>query len=402
MKSQPLVSVIVPIYNVEKYLIECLDSIVRQTYKNLEIILVDDGSLDKSGDMCEEYAKKDDRIRVLHKENEGLNFARRSGFLESSGEFILFVDSDDMIRQDTIERLWGGAGAESVDFVIGGYERFSGDLPRLEAPALHTEAIALDKDEAIRGLLLGSGYKNVLMMTAWGKLFKRSVIEGLDWKASNYRSNEDEFMALQYYSNISSKVLLVPESFYMYRENPDSITRAIYKNSFEGRKLSKFDTIEMIYQEAMARLDDNYTTLIMVKFIYEFILSVHRQVVDDESMRAAVDAYKKYFMPKTDLVNDRVLVKIDPQTRAQYEGLAKSGVVGCLQAKLKFIEQENRELNGYVDNLEKAIASKDASIKAKDKTINNQSRQIEKLENHPGVRAGKLYHRALNKLKKPS
>ncbi len=106
MKSNELVSVIVPIYNVEKYLKKCLDSIIKQTYTNLEIILIDDGSSDRCGEICDIYAQKDSRILVIHKENGGVSEARNKGIDRSIGRYIVFVDADDYIEEDMIEKLY--------------------------------------------------------------------------------------------------------------------------------------------------------------------------------------------------------------------------------------------------------------------------------------------------------
>ena len=104
-KNDILVSVILPVYNVEKYLIKCLDSVIRQTYQKLEIILVDDGSTDSSGKICDEYANKDGRIKVFHKKNGGLSDARNYGIERSTGEYLAFIDSDDYVDDDYIEFL---------------------------------------------------------------------------------------------------------------------------------------------------------------------------------------------------------------------------------------------------------------------------------------------------------
>lgn len=105
MQNDPLISVILPVYNVERYLDRCMESVMHQTYKNLEILLIDDGSTDLSGTICEKYATIDDRVRVIHQKNQGLSAARNKGIIESKGEYITFVDSDDYISCDMIEYL---------------------------------------------------------------------------------------------------------------------------------------------------------------------------------------------------------------------------------------------------------------------------------------------------------
>lgn len=121
LASMPLVSVIVPIYKVERYLKECVDSIINQTYKNLEIILVDDGSPDKSGEIADSYAEKDGRVRVIHKENGGLSDARNVGIESAKGEYISLIDSDDYISQYFIEIMMKNAIKYVTDVVtIGG------------------------------------------------------------------------------------------------------------------------------------------------------------------------------------------------------------------------------------------------------------------------------------------
>ena len=104
--NKPLISIIIPVYNAEKYLKKCLDSVINQTYKNLEIILVDDGSTDKSPEICDKYAEKDSRIIVLHKENGGVSSSRNAGLDIFKGEYLSFVDSDDYVEPDYIEYLY--------------------------------------------------------------------------------------------------------------------------------------------------------------------------------------------------------------------------------------------------------------------------------------------------------
>lgn len=118
MENQALISVIIPVYNVEQYLCECVDSVINQTYKNLEIILVDDGSTDSSGKICDDYAEKDTRITVIHQKNGGLSEARNTGLSESDGKYIYFLDSDDYIAPDTLETLIVIAEKDNSDIVF--------------------------------------------------------------------------------------------------------------------------------------------------------------------------------------------------------------------------------------------------------------------------------------------
>ena len=119
--SKPLISVIVPVYNVEQYLPKCIDSILAQTYENLEIILVEDGTKDSSGVICDEYAAKDARIRVIHKENGGLSSARNAGMEIARGEYFGFVDSDDWIEPEMYENLMALAQKYDADVFVKGY-----------------------------------------------------------------------------------------------------------------------------------------------------------------------------------------------------------------------------------------------------------------------------------------
>ena len=121
LEKQELVSIIVPVYKVEKYLDRCVDSLVSQTYENIEIILVDDGSPDNSGKICDEWANKDERIKVIHKKNSGVSATRNIGISESTGKYLIFVDSDDWLEQNAIELLYNKIVTENVDMVSGSY-----------------------------------------------------------------------------------------------------------------------------------------------------------------------------------------------------------------------------------------------------------------------------------------
>lgn len=178
-KYSEKVSVIVPIYNVEKYLRKCIDSIIAQTYENIEVILVDDGSTDSCGVICDECAKEDSRIVVIHKKNAGVSAARNTGMAQCTGEYIFFVDSDDYLPMDSIEKLYDSLCVYEADISIGIEEYFC----YKDEKELHwkrpfrnpTESFCMDQETALRELLKQDQFAN----SAWGKLYKRATFEGV-------------------------------------------------------------------------------------------------------------------------------------------------------------------------------------------------------------------------------
>ena len=133
------ISVIVPVYNVEKYLNDCIDSIINQTYKNIEIILVDDGSNDSSGSICDEYAKKDNRVRVIHKVNGGLSSARNAGLDEVTGDYVMFCDSDDMFLPTSCEVMFEEIEKRNADYIVGNYQNCTEEGELWENPVFNKE-----------------------------------------------------------------------------------------------------------------------------------------------------------------------------------------------------------------------------------------------------------------------
>lgn len=172
-----LISIIVPIYNVEKELPRCVESLICQTHKNLEIILVDDGSPDNCPEMCDEYAKKDSRIRVIHKENGGLSDARNAGIRAATGKWLLYVDSDDYIELDSCEKLLAVAEKEEVDFVQGAYVAISYANGCRKTKVYRCSISHAGKDiYQAREFLIYSIKQNELLHPAWCRLYKRDFI----------------------------------------------------------------------------------------------------------------------------------------------------------------------------------------------------------------------------------
>lgn len=178
------VSVIVPVYNSEPYLADCIESIIGQTYKELEIILIDDGSSDNSGTICDEYAAKDNRICVLHQTNLGVSAARNSGLERAAGEWISFIDSDDTLEPDMYELLLRLAGEYNADIAHCGYKHIVGEEIRLVHDT--KEKIRQETDEALK-CLIGS---RLFVGSLWNKIYKRELIHDLRFR-TDLKINED-------------------------------------------------------------------------------------------------------------------------------------------------------------------------------------------------------------------
>lgn len=224
-----LISIIVPIYNVENYLYKCINSIVNQTYSNLEIILVDDGSPDGCGLICDEYAAKDGRIHVIHKENGGLSDARNAGLDIMTGDYVGFVDSDDWIEADMYEKLLANIKNFEADMAFGGV---SDDLEKddrvisIKTSDYGAKPFAESKTEAMKRYFLGS-------WAAWDKLYKADLFDNIRFPVGEI--NEDEAIVLQLLDQCE-KVCYTNTIFYHYmkRENSGSITAA----GFSKKKLA--------------------------------------------------------------------------------------------------------------------------------------------------------------------
>lgn len=229
--KNPLVSVIVPVYNVENYLRRCLDSIVCQTYKNLEIILIDDGSTDESGKICDEYAKKDERIKVIHKENEGLSSARNTGVDNAKGKYVTFVDSDDDITKDYVEYMLRLIQKFNTRISVAPYTIVTSSGRRLEDRSI-SEELSINTRDALKRLLLDNG----ITISANAKMYETALCKKI--KFPNGKICEDNGTTYKFIMS-SNAVAIGNKSIYNYYKTPGSIMRS----DFNIRKL---DLIELV------------------------------------------------------------------------------------------------------------------------------------------------------------
>ena len=213
-----LISIIVPVYNVSKYLRQCVDSIINQTYQNLEIILVDDGSPDDSGMICDEYAEKDCRIKVIHKKNGGLSDARNAGIKVANGMYICFIDSDDYVSEIFIEHLYTNAKKYDVNVSCCGFCRFfdSGKMQHILFENVQREYYG----EEIQKYLNIDGYFNVAV---WNKMYKKELFNSICFPVG--KNSEDAFVMYRILEKADSLYYDSTELYY-YRQRYGSITKS--------------------------------------------------------------------------------------------------------------------------------------------------------------------------------
>lgn len=228
-----MISIIVPVYKVEPYLRKCLDSILAQTYTDFELILVDDGSPDRCGAICDEYAQLDARIRVLHQKNGGISAARNAGLDVVQGEYLTFIDSDDMVSPAYLEDLLHALLAEQADISVCGMLQFTdGTEPAANsAPSCPPETIS--GREACLSIYRMDGK---VWVTACGKLYRTALFTGIRFPLGRIHEDQDVIPQVLY---CAAKVTISTMPLYLYRLSPDSITR----QTFSSRR---FDDIEAV------------------------------------------------------------------------------------------------------------------------------------------------------------
>ena len=232
MTESDRISVIIPVYKVEKYLDRCIQSVVSQTYHDLEIILVDDGSPDRCGKICDEWAEKDGRIKVIHKKNGGLSDARNAGLDIASGSLIGFVDSDDYIHPEMYQRLYETLINQGADLAVCGLYRIrelDGEIVRSEIPCKDQ---VIDSREALRNTCYSACY-----MSVWNKLYRRTLFSCNRFLSG--KISEDIFIMPGIYSECT-KIALLSSPYYFYVQTPNSICRS-------ALKVKNLDSVEAYY-----------------------------------------------------------------------------------------------------------------------------------------------------------
>lgn len=208
-----LVSIVVPVYNCEKYIMECIESIRNQTYRVFELILINDGSTDSSLEICEYYAGLDDRIRVYSHENIGVAQTRQMGYMKANGRYIAFIDSDDRIKTDYIERLYSAICENGADVVC-----CNSIDEGVVNPAISENQVVEDKAAFVEAFLNNKRYAYCV----WGKLFRRELLKGIEFPHMKYA--EDTYYVTRVFQN-AEKVVLLEYAGYYYRDNANGVMR---------------------------------------------------------------------------------------------------------------------------------------------------------------------------------
>jgi|SRR5690625_760212 len=265
------VSVVVPIYKVENYIHRCIDSILNQTYSNLEVILVNDGTPDNCGAIADSYQEKDSRVKVIHKKNGGLSDARNYGMKSVTGEFTMFVDSDDWLARTMIETMVNHSNEFAADIVQSAFYYAYDDKLLIDQRYVKqgNEPICLGNQALMQELVKNEKVKNF----AWGKLYKTEIIQDIPFKKGVLF--EDVFWAHQVMHKVGTYVIL-HQPFYYYYQRDDSIV-ATYSfknlNMIKGLK-ERHRFIEKFYKDLT---NESYKLILKTCFIHYQLLLIHKR-----------------------------------------------------------------------------------------------------------------------------
>lgn len=242
----PTVSIIVPVYNSKEFLPECLSSILCQHYSDIEVLLIDDGSTDGSGQLCDNYSAEDKRIRAIHKKNGGVSSARNIGLEKATGEWVMFLDSDDLLTEDAIENLMRDVN-DDIDMSYGGLRKFNEENCNIETVTSEEGVLTAEQclDHAIRPSVSVGDWQRYIV----NRVFRKSIIDSykLRFREDIYYK-EDGLFLISYIVRSKKNAICIPNIVYLYRQVPDSAMNGL-EQSFNPKIFTLLDAHGAILQE---------------------------------------------------------------------------------------------------------------------------------------------------------
>ena len=300
-----LVSIIVPIYNVEKYLSQCLDSIIGQTYSNIEIILIDDGSTDNSPQICDEYAKQDGRIRVIHKENSGVSASRNLGLSYARGEYVAFIDSDDWLELNAIEFCVKKIIENNLDVIRFNFIREYADktIPK-ENTFLEEKIYTFDECKTVLRQTIGLVKEELqspenldFLSSVWLGVYRKEIIRRHSLKffeVNKIGNHEDGLFNINYLLHVK-KFQFANQYFYHYRKTNESSIITQYKNDYLEKHLLLFSEISKVLEEN--RLDkefyDAYYNRVAIDVMFQCLNTYKKKAKFTEKKKEVAQVFKQ-------------------------------------------------------------------------------------------------------------
>ena len=329
--KQDLVTVVVPIYNVEQYLDRCMESLVKQTYSNLEIILVDDGSPDRCPQMCEEWAMRDSRIRVIHKQNAGLGMARNTGIEAASGQYICFIDSDDYVGLEIISKAYRAAVQYQADLVVFGMTMVGsdGEIVKKLTPMSPKSCYS---GREVQEVFLPDWIDNRnyqlqiqnLCLSACSCLFSMELIKRVNWRFVSEREliSEDSYSLIRLARHMDC-VAVLEESEYYYCNNQTSLTRTYRSDRYES--LKKF--YEACHSMAQQQGYINVVQEAIAGLFFSFAVAALKQIVASTLPMPGKKAEIRV------ILQDRVMQDVLKIVKERYCGVPRKLLIFCMRNK---------------------------------------------------------------------
>ena len=307
------VSIIVPVYQVEKYIRQCVDSILAQTFTDFELILVDDGSKDQSGQICDEYARMDERVRVIHKDNGGAADTRNRGVDQAVGNYLMFVDSDDYIAPTMVECLYRNIVSQNADIAACNYlYLFDNDRKKDFVTNVKSEILSGTEVFYYRKNERNYGFWTVV----WNKLIKKETVGRVRFRSGKYY--EDEFWANEIYQ-MDIKIVTISDCLYYYRQHENSTMRQI-KNARSLDIIEAFQERIYIYLQEEEYSEQAYKVLI---YSLEHLEESKKLITNEDERKKYIQAKKRTL----DIINQ---LKQRTLSRIQRISLVFLGINPCL------------------------------------------------------------------------